>query len=760
VRFSPSSGRSPSIRSRRLRFRRYRPSPLDRLESRQLLAIQPVTEIVVGRTLTAYSEGAVTNGELRITYSVYNQTESELTNVQLSSTLASGVTFLDATAEPVRAGQALTWNLGGLSAFGRASIEVRVGLDPASSQAIDTGSAVSALLNGLGVTDTAPAARLRSGQIAPELLAATPDADSDDPFIQEQAARLDYDASHIFEFLRDGIGYDSYVGSLRGSRGALWSAAGNTLDEASLGVALYRASGIPAQYARGSLPDPLAHELILSMFPEPLRILGFVPDNAEKGDPANDPRLLAEARDHYWIQFDTGVGMTDADTTFAGSMIGQSFAAGVTTFTEVADNLRHKVRVQLDRELANTASALFGVGVLGVSTVLEATFNAAALVGRPLSIGHFVNRQGLGSPIFSSITNTYTPFIAEYDLAADNTNAHVISGATFEELLTNFPFGSQILTGLFLTVELSGPDGPPERYERTLVDLIGFDIRTNGGTPSLDFDPMALPTLTPFDVFTLNVQSSKIDDAAVGRYAVLVSELQELVADRVGDDPVALVSESATLAQQLLMATTHVSAAEFFLFSDLFADQLAQAGVVRAYPDRPRLVITSNQTASSGIAATQVGFQSAIDLRRDALRVNVRRGDACRGRTRRGAGPQHDPRLPRGAGARNRAPRDRRGESARARRRTLLGRSQGPHHGNGQSGQARTRPRTIGRDRWRLSYRVVRDRSCDGRDHRRHRGWRPPGDRRICRGIRLRGGRLRCRVRNVVLYQRSVELFS
>jgi hypothetical protein len=31
-------------------------------------------------------------------------------------------------------------------------------------------------------------------------------------------------------------------------------------------VALYRVSGIPAQYAQGTLPDNLAQELILSMF--------------------------------------------------------------------------------------------------------------------------------------------------------------------------------------------------------------------------------------------------------------------------------------------------------------------------------------------------------------------------------------------------------------------------------------------------------------------------------------------------------------
>ena len=87
----------------------------------------------------------------------------------------------------------------------------------------------------------------------------------------------DYDPQRIFAFLRDQVGYESYVGSLRGARGTLWSAAGNALDEASLGVALLRSSGIPARYARGTLADDQAKELILSMFPPVTRAVGGLP---------------------------------------------------------------------------------------------------------------------------------------------------------------------------------------------------------------------------------------------------------------------------------------------------------------------------------------------------------------------------------------------------------------------------------------------------------------------------------------------------
>ncbi len=90
-------------------------------------------------------------------------------------------------------------------------------------------------LNAGRVTDAAPAATLRTDVIAAERLASTPDANTNDPFVQEKAAELDYDPQRIFDYLNEDVGYESYVGSLRGARGTLWSAAGNSLDEASLG---------------------------------------------------------------------------------------------------------------------------------------------------------------------------------------------------------------------------------------------------------------------------------------------------------------------------------------------------------------------------------------------------------------------------------------------------------------------------------------------------------------------------------------------
>ena len=80
---------------------------------------------------------------------------------------------------------------------------------------LDSGAQAFATLNAGLETDSAPAATLRPDAIAPELLASTPDANTDDPVSEEQAAKLDYNPQQIFNYLNDEVGYESYVGYLR-----------------------------------------------------------------------------------------------------------------------------------------------------------------------------------------------------------------------------------------------------------------------------------------------------------------------------------------------------------------------------------------------------------------------------------------------------------------------------------------------------------------------------------------------------------------
>jgi hypothetical protein len=576
---------------------------VEALEERVLL---DAAALVVGRTLSADTTAAIQDNQLEITYTVYNEQANDVSGVLLTDTLQPGVTFQRATALPDRNGQELAWSLGTIPGFGRASVGLTVSLANPMPLQLDSGAHGFAILNAGAVTADTPAATLRAGSIDPGLLASTPDANTTDPFVQEKAAELRYDPQQIFNFLQTQIGYNSYTGSLRGARGTLWSSAGNSLDEASLGVALLRGSGIPAQYAEGTLTTGQAQQLILSMFPASYQTVGYIAPGTQTADPANDPQLLSETKDHFWVQFDAGNGMQDADPEFAGAQIGQSFAAVTNTFTEVPDSMRHKVEIKLNAEFYNPLPGL------QTTTVLDQTFATVDLVGRPLSIGHIVTQTGIPGLVFATTTNTYSPYLQVGDEAnPDPSHDQIIRGKDYQEVLTNFPLGSQVLTGLFLDVNLTGPHYE-DTYERALVDRIGFAARQNGGTLNVTVDGKGPPALTPFDLFTVNILPGLQDAAPMGALQVYVAQTQTTLAHSLG------ATSPPTLSRLLqnLTAFARLELVQFLTGSGHETGGLATVSEVQAYYDRPRVTIFSSQVDP----ATKT-FDYAIDLRRDQMRV-------------------------------------------------------------------------------------------------------------------------------------------
>ncbi|MCP3961615.1 MAG: hypothetical protein GY719_27560, partial [bacterium] len=93
---------------------------------------------------------------------------------------------------------------------------------------------------------------------SPADLAPTPEA----PLAEEilaKAEELGYDYVRIHEFVHDEIDTEWYAGSQKGALGTLRQGSGNDVDQASLLVALFRASSLPARYVTGVAELPLAY---------------------------------------------------------------------------------------------------------------------------------------------------------------------------------------------------------------------------------------------------------------------------------------------------------------------------------------------------------------------------------------------------------------------------------------------------------------------------------------------------------------------
>jgi uncharacterized repeat protein (TIGR01451 family) len=212
--------RSDSSLSRRETF--CRPC-LEQLEDRIMLNAGLPPALVVGRTLSAYTTAAIVNNQETITYTVYNEQATAETGVLLADTLQPGVTFQSASQLPDQSGQKLAWSLGTIQGYDRASVTLTVTISaglltppPTSPLPLDVGAQAFAMLDAGAVSNSTPAVVLQPGNVSdPRLPASTPDANATDPYIQEEAAALSYNAQNIFNFLQTQIGYNSYLGSLR-----------------------------------------------------------------------------------------------------------------------------------------------------------------------------------------------------------------------------------------------------------------------------------------------------------------------------------------------------------------------------------------------------------------------------------------------------------------------------------------------------------------------------------------------------------------
>ena len=406
------------------------------------------------------------------------------------------------TRSPDQSGQNLAWSLGTIQGYDRESVALTVNLPrtPSSRSSSITGGQAYATLDAGAVSATTPAATLQPGNVSdPSLLASTVDADTNDPYIQEEAAALDYDPTQIFNFLHTQIGYNSYLGSMRGARGTLWSNAGNALDVASLGVALMRASGIPAQYVSGTLSQSQAQELILSMFPAQYQTVGYIPAGTQVVRPGERP--AAPLRDRRPLLVPVRHRQRHAGRRPAHARRDDR--------PDVHDVDRHVHRRAADLEADDRSAARrrdrqhgrravrpVGLHRTRPSSTRRSTTSTwwagrsrSAISSAPARSSAYIHvaRRTPTRPICKSATKPYP----------DPDQDAVITGTPYQEVLTNFPLGSQVLTGLFLNVTLSGPARRSRTYQYTIADRIGIAARQSGGPVSVSVAPEALRCFPP-----------------------------------------------------------------------------------------------------------------------------------------------------------------------------------------------------------------------------------------------------------------------
>ena len=539
-----------------------------------------------------------------------------LHNVILVATPTAAGTLTGASQAADAANGTYVFQLGSLPPQGAATLVVTMtAAAPVSTPTTLLAATGWAALGGQAISGTAAPVVILPPDFSPWLIR-TMDANTVDTEMLATLAQTGGDPAAIFALVR-GFGYEAYRGSLRGTRGTLWSQAGNSLDQASLLIAMLRAAGIPARYRHGTLDQAEAQTLIASMFPAPTTILGRVADGVPISDPVADPELIEIVQDHWWVEAFFDGDWRELDPSFANAAIDQRFTDqvagdGTDRIAETPDAWRPKVTVRLEIETFNQLNL---GGQLKVASYLEHTFRVVEVATAAVVFANLVATDNQGGAVFANTIHTYTPF-----LSVDENDA-MIFGEPYQELLTSFPLATTAITGAWLNFAFEDLDGAVTEYKRTLADRLGFDVRTYGGTPTFALDAASPGVFSEFDMYSIGLFPGRVPTAAfAARRAALTGVVSEMADDTQRMQELAalpaLDSEQQVESSQL--RARHQRNLGLFLngvslsFAEAAdrASQVAQAALfVKAYHDDPRLVIISHEMDDAG------GTQINVDLR-------------------------------------------------------------------------------------------------------------------------------------------------
>jgi probable HAF family extracellular repeat protein len=439
----------------------------------------------------------------------------------------------------------------------------------------------------------------------PKYLPVSP-GDPADPYIIAEATALNNDPNQIFAFVRDQIAFEAYIGSVRGARGTLWAMAGNTLDKASLLVALLGAAGFTAQYEHANINGTAAQStLILSMFPQTATFVGCVPPSSLTDNPIYNAAADQGSIDYYWVQYGTNGNNTIAlDPNVPGSAVGQANQTADSNFTTVPANLRQQVTIKINAEIYSQASSLFGGGP-STTNVLTQTFDASALVGNIITVGNLVSTTGAGGLDISASTFTYTPTLLVGSGGPDLTQDQLITGTPFQEVFTNFPLSSQVLTGLFLEIDADDYTGTQNPYTHTLFDRLGPAVRQGNASANLNLPSPPAPALTSFDLTSVNImtarqplssitsQNTRLTNAynSYEAFKPQIASLPNSGALTVAQQEI--TQQAINLGEYLTVAENELITMSYDYTADVIARQNQTVYFSRVYPNSPRITIAS-----------------------------------------------------------------------------------------------------------------------------------------------------------------------
>lgn len=449
------------------------------------------------------------------------------------------------------------------------------------------------------------------------------------------AAALGDDPLRIFNYVRDEIAFESYVGCLRGPRGTLLALAGNSVDRASLLASMLQHAGQHVRFAHGTLPEPLARELVTSMWADRpqsqtdtntsdaakatleklvnsvQRDYKLIRDQLQKANvsfnanssPSLDS-LTKETEDHYWVQWSKNGNWVDLDPSFADSTPGTKYAAVTETLDSLPDGLYHQVeiRIRIEEYTGNQPSTRLifrqkskAVDLSGIDVVLShepENWNGPA-ASPQAALASAIQETGRIKPVVLVGGKDWLAGEVFYPKTPPTGGG---MGGVFNALAGIGSIGTRhevpIATAESLELEFADPNGHKSVVTREVFDLVGKARRGKGETLSMD-----------------EVSSkSSTEDITGNAYSLLFStgRISARHLSQLTDESTSDGEDASDIDDPLRRINITFSAASDGLISRLGR---RERGFILFYPDSPRV-----QISDLSLAPGETRF--SLDLRR------------------------------------------------------------------------------------------------------------------------------------------------
>ncbi|WP_052342721.1 transglutaminase domain-containing protein [Bacillus sp. EB01] len=242
----------------------------------------------------------------------------------------------------------------------------------------------------------------------PEDLAETAETKATDD-IKKLADSLDGSALSLYDYVRNKVKFEPYLGSRKGATGTLQQLAGNDVDQASLLISLLRYKGIPARYVTGTVEIPIEQVKNWVGVTNPqqaVRTLGAlgIPLKAVHGQ----GKIVAVQMEHTWVEAKVpyedyrGAGAQKGETAWVP--LDPSFKQNV-----YKEGLKFEELTGLNKEVLLDAAQNSGDQSGDEETVTNLDMNAIQghLSGAMSKLEAYIHEQGLENAQLNDVIGSW-----------------------------------------------------------------------------------------------------------------------------------------------------------------------------------------------------------------------------------------------------------------------------------------------------------------------------------------------------------------